>query len=99
MQFDRQDTNLVPYLVLNNKYYQMKNITIQDIKRYGSKALPTSEVAYLIVNSRPRSAILPIDEYEMLIDALEELEDIRTIDERKNERTITLDEAFNKKRK
>lgn len=71
-----------------------KNITLQDIKRHGAKALPTSGTSYIIVNSKPKSAVLPVDEYEMLIEALEELEDIRAIETRHHEDTVSEAEIF-----
>lgn len=55
----------------------MKTITLQDIKTNGSKALSDDEVTYLIVNSQPKSAIVPIELFEQYVDALEELEDIK----------------------
>lgn len=66
----------------------MVSITLQDIKSKGSKALSDTTIQYLIVNSKMKSAIIPIDIYNDLIDALEELEDIKAIEERKNEKTI-----------
>ncbi|MBD3280548.1 hypothetical protein GF389_03430 [Candidatus Dojkabacteria bacterium] len=72
----------------------MQTLTMQQIKRYGANALPKNGAAYVMVNSKPRSVVLPIDEYEMLVEALEELEDIRAIEERKDEETISEDEIF-----
>ena len=72
----------------------MQTLTMQDLKRHGAKALPKSGAAYVMVNSKPRSAVLPIDEYEMLVDALEELEDIKSIVEREDEETISGEMVF-----
>ena len=72
----------------------MTTITLQDIKSKGSKALSDEEILYLIVNSKMKSAIVPIEIYNMLIDALEELEDIKTIEERKGEETIPFKGSF-----
>ncbi|OGK13415.1 hypothetical protein A3A93_01975 [Candidatus Roizmanbacteria bacterium RIFCSPLOWO2_01_FULL_38_12] len=71
----------------------MNAITIQDLKTRGSKAIPT-ETTFLIVHSKVKSAIVPIDEYNMLLDALEELEDIRDIEARKDEKSIPFEEVF-----
>jgi len=66
---------------------------MQDLKTKGSKAIP-DELTYLIVNSKIKSAIMPVKEYEMLINALEELEDINDIEQRKNEPLVDHDEVF-----
>lgn len=72
----------------------MKTVTIQDIKQHGSKALRCDGPVYLIVNSKPQSVVLPLHEYESLIEALEDYEDILAIEERKNEPTVSFEEAF-----
>jgi len=77
----------------------MKTITLQDIKRFGSKALSNNEPLYLIVNSKPKSVIIPLHEYESMVEAMEELEDILTIEETKDEPTVSLEEAFPEMRK
>ena len=74
----------------------MHTITLRDIKTNGSKAIPDDEVSYLIVNSEPKSALVPIDIYEMYINALEELEDIKSTIERIGEQDIPADEVFKK---
>ena len=66
---------------------------MQDLKTKGSKAIP-DEVTYLIVNSKIKSAILPVKEYEAFMAALEELEDMRDIELRKNEPSVDFDELF-----
>jgi len=71
----------------------MRAISIQDLKIKGSKAL-SNETTYLIVNSKVKSAIVPIDEYNMLLEALEDLEDIRDIEARKDEKSVPFDEVF-----
>jgi|AACY02.16.fsa_nt_gi Phd_YefM. len=72
----------------------MKTITLQDIKRFGSKALKKGSPLYLIVNSKPQSVILSVEDYETLIEAIEDYEDMLVIEERKNDPTVTLEEAF-----
>jgi PHD/YefM family antitoxin component YafN of YafNO toxin-antitoxin module len=66
----------------------MTTITLQDIKTRGAKAISDEEAVYLIVNSKTKSVLVPPELYEMLMDALEELEDIKAIEERKNEQTV-----------
>lgn len=77
----------------------MNTITLQDLKSRGSKAIPDGKVVYLIVNSKVKAAIVPPEHLEMLIDAFEELEDIRAIEERKNEPLLSWDEVFPKRKK
>lgn len=72
----------------------MHMITLQDIKRRGAKAIPDDTPVYLIVHSKPKSVIIPVHEYESLMEALEELEDIQAIEERKNNKTVSYEEAF-----
>ncbi|MBT3292616.1 type II toxin-antitoxin system Phd/YefM family antitoxin [Candidatus Peregrinibacteria bacterium] len=75
----------------------MKTITIQNLKTNGAKAIPEDQVVYLIVNSKPKAVLLPVDQYEMFVEALEELEDIRDIEARKNEDLIDADQIFPEK--
>lgn len=75
-------------------FKRMKTITIQDIKSRGAKAIPDTHAVYLIVNSQQKSVLVPPAEYELLQAALEELEDIKAIEERKNEGTMSLEKAL-----
>lgn len=70
----------------------MKTITLQDIKKHGSKSISDDVPVYLIVNSKPKCVMVPVDQFENMMDALEEIEDIQTIKERKDEETITTEE-------
>lgn len=63
-------------------------ITLQDIKSKGSKALPDDRPVYLIVNSKPKSVIVPVAMYESMVEVLEDLEDAKVIEERKGEGTV-----------
>jgi PHD/YefM family antitoxin component YafN of YafNO toxin-antitoxin module len=74
----------------------MTTITIQDLKRRGAKAIPEDVPVYLIVNSKPKSVLLPVADYESLMDMMEEFEDIKTIEKRKNEKSIKLEDVFPK---
>lgn len=72
----------------------MTTITLQDIKSHGAGAIPDGKTVYLIVNSRVKSVLVSPSEYEMLIAAQEELEDMKAIEERKNEPTVPFATAF-----
>lgn len=72
----------------------MTTITLQDIKKHGSKAIDRTQEMYLIINSKPAGVIIPPDQYKMLIEAWEELEDLRDCELRKNEETVSFDEVF-----
>lgn len=72
----------------------MTTITLQDIKSHGAQAIPDGKVVYLIVNSQTKSVMVPPAEYEMLLAAQEELEDIKAIEERRHEPTVPLSKAF-----
>lgn len=74
----------------------MRTITLQDLRSRGAKAIPDGRVVYLIVNSKTKAVLVPPEEYETLIEALEDLEDIRIIEERKNEGTIPFEQVFPK---
>ena len=74
----------------------MLAITLNDIKKYGSNAIPADQVSYLIVNSKPKSAIIPIDQYKDYVDAVEELEDLKAVFERIDEENISMDDVFKK---
>ena len=74
-------------------------ITLQDIKRHGARAIPDAHVVYLIVNSKTKAVLVPPREYEMLLGALEDLEDIAAIEARKNEPLIPFEKVFPSKKK
>ena len=71
-------------------------ITLQDIKTHGAKAISDNHPTWLIVNSKPKCVLVPPEEFEMLVDALETLEDIQACDERKHEKGIPMEEFFEK---
>ncbi len=72
----------------------MDTITLQDIKLCGAKAIPDDRVVYLVINSKVKVAIVPLKELKMLVEACEELEDMKAIKEEKNELTVGWDEVF-----
>lgn len=76
----------------------LQSTTLQEIKRRGSKALSKAGPLYIIVNSKPHSVVLPVHEYENLMELLEDYEDILAIEDRKNEKTISWEEMFPKKK-
>lgn len=67
----------------------MKTITIQDIKKHGSKSISDDAPIYLIVNSKPKCVMIPVDQFENMMDALEDIEDLAVFEARKNEETIS----------
>jgi len=71
----------------------MRAISIQDLKTKGSKAL-SNETTYLIINSKVKSAIVPIDEFNMLLDAVEDYHDRKIVEERKNEKSEPFNELY-----
>lgn len=75
----------------------MKTITITDIKTKGSKAIPSEGVTYLVVNSKPKSVILPTEDYESLIEMLEDLEDIRDYELRKKDKLVSFNKIRSKR--
>jgi PHD/YefM family antitoxin component YafN of YafNO toxin-antitoxin module len=75
----------------------MRTITLQAIKSFGAKAIPDDAAVTLIVNSQPKSVLVPPEEYEMLSEALAELEEIKIIEERKHEKTVGWNAVFPKK--
>jgi PHD/YefM family antitoxin component YafN of YafNO toxin-antitoxin module len=72
----------------------MNIINLSDIKRRGSKALDKNGPSYLVINSKADFVITPKDQYEALINALEEMEDIRDIEDRKNDQTVSSEEFW-----
>ncbi len=71
----------------------MRAISIQDLKTKGSKAL-SNETTYLIINSKVRSAIVPIDEYNMLLEAVEDYFDGKIVEERMKEKSEPFSELY-----
>ncbi|MBU0458211.1 type II toxin-antitoxin system Phd/YefM family antitoxin [Patescibacteria group bacterium] len=71
----------------------MVTLTLQDIKRHGSKSIPDDAPAYLIVNSKPKCVMVPVEQYEKLMEMLEDLDDLRVIEERKNDELVPFEEA------
>ena len=66
----------------------MNTVTVSDIKKHGAKSLSDSTTQILIVNSRPKSAIVPIRVYEMLLNTVEELADKHDVSARASETTF-----------
>lgn len=71
----------------------MYTLTISDIKKRGSKAIKDDKVSYLLVNSKVKSAIVPAKDYEMLIEMLEDLQDIKDAKARIKEPAVALEKA------
>ena len=75
----------------------MVTITLQDLKSRGSKAIPEGKVVYLIVNSKPKAVLVPPEEYELLVEAMEDLEDLQAIQERRHEKAVPFEKVFPEK--
>ncbi len=69
-------------------------ISLQDLKANGARVIPDDRSVMLIVNSKPKSILVPPEEYAMLMRALEDLEDIAAIEARKNEKIVPFETAF-----
>ncbi len=76
----------------------MVTITLQDLKKHGAKALADDRVTTLIVNSKPKSIMVPPHLYEPLIEALEDLEDLEFLREyeksKDKEELVPFEDAF-----
>lgn len=72
----------------------MKAITVQDLKSKGASVIEEDRPTYLIVNSKVKSVLVPPEQYEALVEAYEDLEDIRDAYERMNDETISFEEAI-----
>ncbi len=70
----------------------MKTVTITDIKRLGAKALKKDGPVYVIVNSRPLSVMLPVEQYELLMRTLEYLEKKSEDEQIERERNMPMEE-------
>ena len=86
-------------IIISTKFRTMTTITLQDIKSHGAKAISDEKAVYLIVNSRTKSVLVPPMQYEMLIAAWEELEDVKAIEERKDEATVPFAKAFPRRKR
>lgn len=76
----------------------MDTITLQTLRKKGSKAIPDGKTLYLIVNSELKSVLVPPEEYAMLQEVLEEYEDMKYIEERRHEKTVSWKAIFPKQK-
>lgn len=72
----------------------MNTITIQDIKSRGSNAIKTLEPLALIVNSKVEKILITPSDFEMFVEALEDLEDIQAYEENKSGPFISSEEFW-----
>lgn len=72
----------------------MNFVTFQDIKKKGALALKDSGPTYLISHSKVKGAFVPLAEYEQMIEALEELQDIALADKRIKQPIISSEEFW-----
>jgi len=66
----------------------MHTFTLQDLCSQGVGIIPDEDIACLIVNGRTKSVCVPPKKFAKLLAALEELEDIKAIEEAENEKTV-----------
>jgi hypothetical protein len=74
-------------------------IDIRALQEKGSRVIPRKRIAHLIADGKLKSVMVPPDQFEALVEAYEDLEDIRIYEERKNEPTIPWEEAFPDRKK
>lgn len=55
----------------------MKTLTINDIISNGSKVIPSDQICFLVEDCKPKTVFVPLNLFEMYVDAFEELEDFR----------------------
>lgn len=72
----------------------MNTLKLANLKSKRTNALVRDEPNFLIVNSEPKFAILPMDYYESIMEALEDYNDILVANMRKEEGTISLEELL-----
>jgi hypothetical protein len=72
----------------------MRKVSLADIAAKGIKAIPQKTVSYLMDGSKPLSVLVPLNIFEELVTAQEDLEDIQAIDERRHEPTVPFHMAF-----
>ena len=63
----------------------LKTLTVQDIRKRGSKAISDEELMLLIVNSKPKSVIIPHKIFDEMIEHMEDLEDLVDVYESEGE--------------
>lgn len=66
-------------------------ITLGDLKRKGTNALPKGQPVYLLVHSRKHSVVIPAEEYEKMIEYIETLDDMRIVERRRHEKAVPLE--------
>jgi len=74
-------------------------LTLDDIRKRGSKCIPKDVTAFLIINSKPVAAIVPMEEYELSERMREDLEDMQAIEDRRGEPTLSMEEVFPPKKR
>jgi len=67
----------------------MKHISIQDLKTHGASVVADKGPTYLINNSKVKGVFLPLNEYEALVEVLQDYEDLVEAKKRISEPKIT----------
>lgn len=66
----------------------MKTTNLTKIKKHGTKVIAKDEPTLFLVNSDVHSVIVPADQYEAMVEAIEDYEDMLAIESRKDEETV-----------
>ena len=74
----------------------MQTLTLQEIKSKGSKSFPKTGFSYVIVNSKPKVALVALDEFERMQEIIEEYEDVLAAKARENEEDLSEEEFIAK---
>ncbi len=74
----------------------MKAITIADLKKNGASVIQEEGPTYLISNSKIKGVFLPAEEYESLMEILEDFEDKKIAEQRINGEFIDSKEFWSK---
>ncbi len=74
----------------------MRIISLKSLEILGAKAIPKNKTICLMVDSERKFFLVPPKQYEKLVEAMEELDDIRVIEERRGDKTVSFEEVFGK---
>ncbi len=78
----------------------INTVSITDLKQNTAdvvKRVKTGEPLVVMQRSEPAAVLVDPDYYELLEEALEDLEDLRDIELRKNEPTVSMDKYLEKR--
>ena len=82
-------------------YFMINTVSITDLKQNTAdvvkKMKSSGQPVVVLQRSEPAAVLVDPDYYEILEEALEDLEDLRDIELRKNEPTVSMDEYLKKR--